>query len=618
MVAARLAQRNGEFVPLQVGLLSKIRRFPEYHVDRAMTEAVESSKESYRSFFRRLWRLTYPYWASDEKWSARLLLASIVVLNLAAVYLAVLFNDWYQLFYNALEQKNQPEFWRQFGRFGWLAVINIIVVVYRIYLTQMLEMRWRRWLNQEYLGDWLSDRVYYRMQLESKGTDNPDQRIAEDLKLYTENTLTLSVGLMNSVVTLVSFVTILWTISGPLVFSMFGTKITVPGYMVWAAVLYAIAGSWLTHRIGRRLIPLSFDQQRFEADYRFNLVRIRENNEGIALYGGEQFERSSLTGRFGSILENWWRLIKVNKQLTWFTSGYAQLAIVFPFLVAAPRFFSGAITLGGLLQISNAFGEVRQALSWLVDSYGQVAGWKASVDRLITFSDAMEAASIAQRNTGGIEVEESDALGISLAGLALSVPGGRSLLSDANATIESGSRVLLSGPSGSGKSTIFRAIAGIWPYGRGKVRRPKAKRILFLPQKPYLPIGTLREALAYPSDRSVFSEEALQAALRDCRLGEFLSRLDESQHWAQQLSPGEQQRVAIARALLHRPDWLFLDEATSALDEETEAAMYELLRSKLPDTTVVSIAHRPGVARYHDKRLALVPQDGVMKLAPVL
>jgi vitamin B12/bleomycin/antimicrobial peptide transport system ATP-binding/permease protein len=578
------------------------------------TTAIPLVTTSYRSFLRKLWHLTYPYWKSEERYSAWALLIAIVGLNLGTVYLNVLFNSWNQAFYDALQKKAQADFWHQLKYFCLLAFFLIVVAVYRIYLTQMLEMRWRRWLTQGFLRDWLSDRVYYRMEL-TRATDNPDQRISEDLKLFTDGTLSLSLGLLNSVVSLASFVGILWGISGPLTFSLGGHEWTIPGYMVWAALIYALAGSFLSHWIGRPLIGLNFQQERYEANFRFGLVRLRENAEGIALYAGEGSEGRGLQGHFANILGNWWNLIKANKRLTWFTSGYNQIAIVFPYMVAAPRYFADAISFGTYMQVGNAFGEVRSALSWFVDSYGGIASWKASVDRLLTFHQTVEQTGAQQRQQDGIQVEESADQTLRLDQLDLALPSGQVIVSGVEAAIKPGEHVLLTGPSGSGKSTIFRAIAGIWPFGRGTVKRPKAKRVLFLPQKPYLPIGTLRETVSYPSASGAFSDAAINEALAACQLDALAVRLDESQHWAQQLSPGEQQRLAFARALLHAPDWLFLDEASSALDEATEQRLYSLLQERLPHAAIVSIAHRPALSAFHQRRFTLEPAGEMMRLA---
>ena len=574
-----------------------------------------STAKNPERFTKRLWRLIYPYWNSEDKWKARGLLFLIVALGLLSVYLTVLFNDWYQRFYDGLEKKNAAIFWKEMGTFSWLAVLWVIVSVYRVYFQQMLEMHWRNWLNKNFLSSWLGNRAYYRMQLSGGATDNPDQRIAEDLKLFTNMTLGLSLGLLNSVVTLVSFVGILWAISGPLSFTFAGMSFKIPGYMVWGCLAYALISSAITHWLGRPLIGLNFSQQRFEADYRFGLVRLRENAEGVALYAGEASEEKNLLGHFGNVLGNWWALIQSQKRLGWFTFSYGQAAVIFPFLLAGSRYLSGAITLGTLMQISSAFGQVKDALSWFVDNYVNIAPWKASVDRLLTFRDSIDVAVAQQKHSSGIRTESSNTESLEISNLDLGLPNGSTIAHDVSAKINPGERVLLTGPSGSGKSTLFRAIAGIWPFGRGTISSPQGKRVLFLPQKPYLPIGALRDTVSYPGKSGDFSDGVIADALRACKLDQLATRLGEHQHWGQQLSPGEQQRLAFARALLHQPDWLFMDEATSALDGPTEQAMYELLPQKLPATTVVSIAHTPEVARFHNRTIKLATGlDGAMTL----
>jgi vitamin B12/bleomycin/antimicrobial peptide transport system ATP-binding/permease protein len=566
-------------------------------------------------FLAKVWRLARPYWFSEERWRARLLLGAVVLISLGIVYLLVLLNQWQRLFYNALEQRNYADFSALLLRFSILAALIIVASVYRLYLRQMLEMRWRVWLTRRYVQAWMDKQVYYRLELEHHGTDNPDQRIAEDLRLVTSNTLALSLGLLSSVVTLVSFVGILWTISGPLSFTIAGRDITIPGYMVWAAIVYAVLGSVLTHLIGRPLIALNFQEQRLEADFRYSLVRLRENSEGVALYRGEPNEQVGLLDRFERIRINWWALMRYTKRLTGFTVGYGQVAVIFPIMVAAPRFFAGAITLGSLFQIASAFGRVQDALSWFVDSYGDLASWRASVDRLLTFDQALQRAE-AESAAGGITVVRAPGNTIRAEELNLALPNGRVLLADTSLSIEPGNRILISGPSGSGKSTLFRALAGIWPFGTGRIRVPERARVLFLPQRPYLPIGTLREVVTYPSAPDAFPEAAVKEVLELCELAPFTARLDETANWSLQMSLGEQQRLAIARGLLQRPEWLFLDEATASLDEPVEARLYRLIQERLPNTTVVSIAHRPGVARHHTKRFKLVPEGDRMRLAP--
>jgi putative ATP-binding cassette transporter len=564
-----------------------------------------------RAFLRDLWALTRPYWHSEERWMARGLLAAVVGLNLGLVYINVQINYWQNDFYNSLQDRDIDAFYELLLRFSLLAAAYIATAVYQLYLNQMLQIRWRRWLTDGYLEAWTSERNYYRMQLTDPGTDNPDQRIAEDLALFVDKTLNLTLGLLSAVVTLASFVTILWTLSGALRFTLGGTEVSIPGYMVLAALVYAAVGTWLAHLIGYPLAGLNFDQQKFEANFRFSLVRFRENAEGIAIYGGEGDELRGLRRRFRDIVDNWWAIMRRQKKLMWFQSGYGQVAIIFPYVVAAPRYFSGAISLGGLMQTASAFGQVQDALSWFVSAYVQLAQWKATVDRLTSFRAATARARADSRSHGIALERAADAL--AARNVELCLPDGRRLLEPFDATVHAGETVLVTGPSGSGKSTLFRAIAGIWPFGSGSVAKPAA-RVLFLPQKPYLTIGTLREQLSYPAAPDAFDDDAYRAALEDCGLARFAGRLDEQQHWAQVLSPGEQQRIAFARTLLHRPQWLFLDEATSSLDEESEARLYRLLKEKLPGTTVVSIGHRPTLARFHDRRWRIEPGDGAGRL----
>ncbi len=587
-----------------------------------------------RRFMGQVWELAAPYWRSEEKWRARLLLAAIVAMTLGIVYMLVLFNDWNKMFYDALEKKNEQDFFGLMLYFSFIAAIYVALQVYRLYLQQMLEVRWRIWLTRQYLGEWMSHRVYYRLELDPLGTDNPDQRIAEDLRTFTRETLSLTLGLLREVVTVVSFVTILWVISGPLTFTALGTEVTIPGYMLWAALIYAGVGSALTYFIGRPLIRLNFEQERREADFRFNLVRMREYAEGVALYGGESAERERHLFRLERIRQNWYALMFYTKRLGAFTVGYAQVAIVLPFFIAGHRYFSGQITLGGLTQIGNSYDQMRSSLSWFVDNYDRLASWKASVDRLLTFHHAVERATAEAQAKTGERVAAAAREGVHADIEALALPGkdgvpGRVLLSGARLDIQPGERVLIAGPSGSGKSTLFRLLAGIWPFGRARVQVPQGARMLFLPQKPYIPIGTLRDAVTYPNasvrpesrtatqatDARAFSDTAIAEALRAAGLDGRAERLGDERNWSMALSGGEQQRLAVARALLHEPDWLFLDEATSALDEAGERSIYELLRERLPNTTLVSIAHRPSVAGYHDRRITLAPEGGRMVLS---
>ena len=558
---------------------------------------------------RDAWRLAAPFWRSEERGRAWLLLLSVIGLNLALVAINVLLSYWNREFFNALQARDAQAFWelmltfRQtesgpMPGFVFVAALYILVAVYQLYLRQALQIRWRAWVTSQQLDAWLADRAYYRVALAGT-TDNPDQRIAEDIRLFVDDTLTLGLGLLRSVVTLFSFVIVLWSLSGPL--EIWG--VAIPGYMVWVALLYAVVGSWIAHRIGRRLVGLNFTQQRAEADFRFALMRLRENAEGVALHGGEAEEKAGLRQRFGVLMENWWRIMVATKQLTFFTAGYNQAAVVFPFIVASPGFFAGRTQLGELTQTAGAFAEVQQSLSWIVDNYPALAEWRATVERLTGFTQALEAA---RRNaTLGAQVVRGPGAGLVLRDVSLGLPDGRVLLNAATLDVLPGERLLVTGASGSGKSTLFRGIAGIWPYGSGVVELPEGARPLFLPQRPYLPLGTLRHALCYPGAEADFSEVEVRAVLEDVGLGGLAPRLDEVDAWGQRLSGGEQQRVAVARALLLKPDWLFLDEATASLDAESEARLYGLLVERLPDTAMVSIAHREAVARWHGRHVQL-------------
>ena len=561
------------------------------------------------STLRRIAALAAPYFRSEEKWRARTMLVGIIALNLAYVYALVLFNQWYGRFYDALQNKDAGIFWREVGVFGWLAFANIAIQMLKFYVTQLLELRWRAWMTRSYLSRWMADRTFYHLELaryaqdEGRTPDNPDQRIQEDMQMFTDSTMTLSMGLLNAVVTLVSFVGILWGLSGNFDFTIGGTSYQIAGAMVWLAVVYCVVGTVITHYIGRPLIGLNFRQQRFEADFRHHLVRVREYSEAIALDHGEKVERGQLDLRFGAVLHNYLQLIKQQKNLVTFTSFFGQAAVIFPFIVAAPRFFSGAIQLGQLMQISSAFGKVQDSLSWFVDNYDRVAIWRATTDRLTSFDDAMHAH--AARTDA---LARGSAASLQTGDLTVALPDGRQLLSGAALSVQPGDSVLLQGPSGSGKSTLFRAFAGIWPFARGHVQVPGDA--VFMPQRPYVPDGKLRDALTYPNPAANFSDAQLRQALADALLPELASRLDDSDSWSQKLSGGEQQRLSIARVLLKKPSWLFADEITSALDAQAEGVLYKRLsdRVKAAGGAMVSIAHRAAVGDFHNQRWTLVPQ----------
>jgi putative ATP-binding cassette transporter len=557
---------------------------------------------SLRRTLSNAWAMIGPYWFSEDRWAAWGLLLAVVLLTLGMVYLTVLLNQWNNTFYSALQDKDLVAFRGQLFRVTWLIGIFILLAVYQAYLNQMLEIRWRRWLNDRYLRAWLADGAYYRMQLVARETDNPDQRIAEDVHLLAAHTLGLFTGGLRAIVTLVTFVAILWGLSGTLTVPVGVFSITIPGSMVWVAVLYAIVGTWLTDWLGRPLVRLNFDRQRYEADYRFSLVRFRENTEGVALYHGEADEFRGFRKRFEHVVGNWWGIMRRQKRMAYFTNGYGLGAWIVPSIVAAPRYFRGEIGLGGLMQTTQAFQQVQDALSFFIQSYKEIAAWSAVVERLAGFERALEHVRH-QSTDGGVRRAEGRPTHLTVEGVDLDLPDGQPLMANINLSLLRGETVLLGGASGSGKSTLVRAIAGIWPFGRGEIHVPQGARVLFLPQRPYLPIGALRDVVSYPMPASGVDDKTLCEALEAVGLTEIAGRLDQEAHWALQLSPGEQQRMAFARALVQKPGWLFLDEATSALDETTEARLYRLVRERLPETMVFSIGHRGTLGPFHARRL---------------
>lgn len=549
------------------------------------------------------WSLIKPYWVSSEWKIAWGLLVTIVVINLCVVWINVKLNKWNAQFYNALQSKDVHDFPSLLMQFSALAFGFIILAVYGRYLRQMLGFRWRQWLTERFLGQWLGDRAFYRIERD-RLADNPDQRITDDLQSFATTTLALSLDLLSTVVTLVSFITILWSLAGALTFTLGAAPIAIPGYMVWAAALYAVVGSLIIQKVGHPLVSINYQQQRVEADFRFGLIRVRENAEQIAFYDGEDTENGNARNLFMRIRDNWWRVMKYTKRLTFVLSFYGQIAIIFPLVVAAPRYFAGAFSFGVLMQISSAFNTVSDSFSWFINSYSTLVEWRATVNRLREFKRVMRASHLKESVSpatehGGINLHYVDSERLSTSSLKLALPNGNALADIGSVTIEPGSRWLVIGKSGSGKSTFMRALAGLWPFGDGAIDAPVSARMMFVPQTSYLPIGTLKAALTYPATADTYSDDACRDALRACRLEEYVDRLDETAHWTRVLSPGEQQRLAGARVLLHKPDFLFLDEATSALDADNEARLYHLFNERLPQAAIVSIAHRESLAAYH-------------------
>jgi len=561
----------------------------------------------FRNSTREFARIALPYYRSEDRWAGRALLAAVIALQLFQVWLNVRFNAWYNTFYTALQDKDWDTFIAQIGVFSLLAAFFIVSAVYQLYLQQWLQIKWRYWLTNRYLGRWLGQGTHYRMRLKGDQADNPDQRIADDIRQFVDSTLDIGIALLGSIVTLVSFIVILWNLSSATPLMIGSSTFNIPGYLVWAALIYAVIGTWVTHLVGRPLIKLNFDQQRYEADFRFSLVRLRENAEEVTLLAGEEAEEARLRDRFGWVIRNWYAIMSRRKRLTFLTAGYSQAAIIFPFVVVSPVYFFGKMTLGGLMQISSAFGQVQSALSFFVTAYTSIADWKAVLNRLSGFEASIDWAEGLDKTAPRVEVATDGARNFSADHLAVGLPNGQEIVRVKGFSIAPGERVLVTGPSGSGKTSLFRALGGIWPFGQGSISIPKDANVLVLPQRPYLPLGTLRGALAYPGPEDAFSPDEIEDVLSAVGLAALRKQLDETAYWTDKLSGGEKQRLSIARALLQKPDWLFLDEATAALDEASEAALYRLLLARLPDAAIVSIGHRSSLVQFHGRFFELQP-----------
>jgi putative ATP-binding cassette transporter len=563
----------------------------------------------FRNSAREFTRIAVPYFRSEDGRAGRILLVAVIALQLFQVWLNVRFNTWYKTFYDALQNKDWDTFIWQLGVFSVLAAFFIVSAVYQIYLQQWLQIRWRRWLTTKYLGRWLGGGIHYRMRLKGDSADNPDQRIADDIKQFINNTLDIGISLLGSIVTLVSFVVILWNLSASTPLVIGSQSFNIPGYLVWAALIYAVLGTWVTHLVGKPLIKLNFDQQRYEADFRFSLVRLRENAEEVTLLSGERAEKERLLDRFGRVVGNWYGIMQRTKRLTFLTAGYSQVAVIFPFIVVSPLYFAGSMMLGGLMQIASAFGQVQGALSFFVKAYSDIADWKAVLNRLAGFDASMDWAKGLDTEAPRVQLVSDGGTAMAAEELTVSLPTGEEIVHASGLAIGPAERVLVTGPSGSGKTSLFRALGGVWPFGAGTIRIPQGAKLLVLPQRPYLPLGTLRGALAYPGPDDAFTPDEIDDVLDATGLSHLREALDETAYWADRLSMGEQQRLSIARALLQKPDWLFLDEATAAIDEPAEGMLYRLMLERLPDAAIVSIGHRSSLVVFHERFLALKP-DG--------
>ncbi len=573
---------------------------------KSAADAARSPHQRFdRAFFRDVWRLAGPYFLeSEERWGARGLLALVLLSTSGMVYINLRITNWYNAFYDALQHYDSAHYWGLLGQFALLALGAIALGVYQTYMSQLLDLRWRRWLTGSFLTRYLAARTYYHLEIFRRGQDNPDQRIADDLSSFAQSASSLFTGLLSSAANLIAFLGLLWVLSAKVVVPWKGVELHIPGLLVWAALLYAIVWTWVAGRVANPLIKLNYDQQRLQADFRFALMRLRENSEAIALYGGEAKERDTFDHRFDRVYDNYARLIVRQKRFNWFSAYFNQFAIILPFLVTASAYFAKAVQLGFLMQVSSAFGNVQNAFAYLAQSYDSLAQWHAVVDRLRGFVGLIEEVEAMQSDGKRIVHENGDMLRVQ--DLTLRVPSGTPVVAHLELTVLPGERLLVTGPSGVGKSTLLRALAGLWPFGEGYVALPRGKGSLFLPQRPYLPLGSLREALLYPMADAATPTERLEQLLTRVGLPALLTQLDVVAPWAQVLSLGEQQRLAFARALLQRPEYLFLDEASSALDEPAERALYTLLMKELAQTALVSVGHRSTLHGFHNRRLELL------------
>lgn len=547
---------------------------------------------------------------AKERWIACGLLGTVILINLAQVGITVRLNQWNREFYDAIQNKNEPEFWRQLAQI-WVPIVAVFILsnIIELVLVSVFKIRWREWMTNRLTARWLDGSTHYRLNFNG-GIDNPDQRISEDVRKYVETSYALTIQMISQISSLVSFSVILWGLSANL--PLPGTDIAIPGMLFWIALIYAGIGTFIAHMIGRRLIPLNFAQEKYEANFRYMLARLREYNEPVALLKGEPVEKAGLGKRFVPVARNYLDIIGVQKWLGAFTSFYGMANSVIPILITAPFYFAGKLTLGVMMQTASAFGRVDAALAFFIDRYSTLADYKAVVDRITGFEQTIDAVNAARTDTRILSTN-GDA-NLHIPSLALTLPNGQPMLSAQNLTLRAGERTLLTGPSGSGKSTLFRAIAGIWPFGEGRIEKPNTGEIMLLPQRPYIPIGPLRSAVTYPATEGAFSDADIRAAFEKVHLSHLVERLDEETNWSQILSGGEQQRLAVARAILARPGWLFLDEATSALDEGLEASIYAAIRTALPATTIVSIGHRSSLIAIHDRRIDLKKdQNGLFR-----
>ncbi len=541
------------------------------------------------------WRMLKLYWGSSDSKFAWFLLILIIALTSGAIYLATVFNTWYKNFWDTVQNYDLPGFKYQLMMFVILAAIHVVVSVYNSYLRAKLVIYWRRWFTSKVMNDYLDDDIYYKMQLTDNKTENPDQRISEDLGEFVSKTIALLLGTASDLAMLFTFGVVLWNLSQAVDITVMGYHLHLPdGYMLYLAAGYALVGTLITFKIGKPLVKLNFRQQRYEADFRFSLIRVRENSESIALYKGQDSEERYLNNTFSYVVKNYIKLIQREKILGFFTLSYFQTAVIFPILIAAPMYFAKLITMGSIMQINSAFGRVQDSLSTIIQSFSAWASYKAVVDRLALFFDGMDSSSEIKCLTATKDHNDS----IRLEHISIQSPNHSELWKELNLKLSRGDLLLIRGPSGCGKSTLVKTVAGIWPYASGSISIPSDYSLLFLSQRPYLPQGSLRDAVSYPGE--ICTDGSIEHYMDKLNLSHLTDKLDVVDNWSSILSLGEQQRIAIIRALIIKPDILVLDEASSAMDEQLELNSYSLLKDNLAGSIILSVGHRSSLIRLHN------------------
>src|ERR1700730_5667121 len=577
-------------------------------------EAAQARKDY---LLRRFWISARGFWGKSGDrlaWIFSIGLLFLIVTNVGFQYGI---NVWNRAIFDAIEKRDSATVYYLSAVFFPLAIGSVVLGVAQVFARMGIQRRWRAWLANSVVSRWLTNGRYYQLNLVGGDHQNPEYRIAEDLRIATDSPVDFAAGVTSAFLSATTFIVVLWTIGGALTVTVTGSAITIPGFLVIAAVLYAAIASGSIMTIGRGFVQVSEDKNQAEAEYRYTLTRVRENGESIALLGGEQEERDGIDRTFGKGLQQWARLAGQHMRTTLVSQGSSLIAPVVPLLLCAPKFLDGSMTLGQLMQAASAFTIVQSAFGWLVDNYPRLADWNACARRIASLMMSLDRLERAERGDGIGRIQrgetEGDAI-LSLNELSVTLDDGTAVVGEAEVVIEPGERLLVAGESGTGKSTLVRAIAGLWPWGGGSVNFHPDRRLFMLPQKPYVPSGTLRRAAAYPGAAEDWTVEQIGEALDKVGLGHLKDKIEEEALWDQTLSGGEKQRLAFARLFLHKPDIVVLDEATSALDEKGQDKMMALMTKELPAATVVSVAHRAELEAFHSRKIVLERRKGGAKL----